>query len=156
MNFLDTLLAPLRCAQRTALTLANGRPAANCRWRSAPRRSPWAPPEPYLGQHGVEATIDQVEFLGAAQRLICTADTYLGPQQILVERLTQELPRHEQVAGAAACAAPCTGPRGRCSCLKESAHDSPLPLLLLPPATARQDARWQRLCRGWSRISCCN
>ena len=22
---------------------------------------------------------------------------------------------------------------------------------LLPPATARQDARWQRLCRGWSR-----
>ncbi len=22
---------------------------------------------------------------------------------------------------------------------------------LLPPATARQDGRWQRLCRGWSR-----
>ena len=55
-----------------------------------------APNEPYLGQHGIEATIDQVEFLGAAQRLICTADTYLGPQQILVERPTQELPHHEQ------------------------------------------------------------
>ena len=100
MNFLDTLvLGPTQVRlNEQPLTLAN-RAAAGSKLQVAIRPeaiSLGAPHEPYPGQHGVEAQIDQVEFLGAAQRLICTADTYLGPQQILVERPTQELPHHEQ------------------------------------------------------------
>lgn len=100
MNFLETLvLSPNQVRlNEQPLTLAN-QAAAGSKLQVAIRPEAItlsAPSEPYLGQHGVEATIDQVEFLGAAQRLICTADTYLGPQQILVERPTHELPRHEQ------------------------------------------------------------
>ncbi|WP_429043708.1 putative 2-aminoethylphosphonate ABC transporter ATP-binding protein [Aeromonas veronii] len=100
MNFLETLvLSPNQVRlNEQPLTLAN-QAAAGSKLQVAicPEAITLsAPSEPYLGQHGVEATIDQVEFLGAAQRLICTADTYLGPQQILVERPTHELPSHEQ------------------------------------------------------------
>lgn len=100
MNFLDTLvLGPTQVRlNEQPLTLAN-QAAAGSKLQVAIRPEAitlGAPHEPYPGQHGVEAQIDQVEFLGAAQRLICTADTYLGPQQILVERPTQELPHHEQ------------------------------------------------------------
>ena len=100
MNFLDTLvLGPTQVRlNEQPLTLAN-RAAAGSKLQVAIRPEAitlGAPLEPYHGQHGVEAQIDQVEFLGAAQRLICTADTYLGPQQILVERPTHELPHHEQ------------------------------------------------------------
>lgn len=100
MNFLDTLvLSPTQVRlNEQPLQLAN-RAAAGSKLQVAIRPEAItlsAPSEPYLGQHGIEAQIDQVEFLGAAQRLICTADTYLGPQQILVERPTHELPRHEQ------------------------------------------------------------
>ena len=97
---LDTLvLGPTQVRlNEQPLTLAN-RAAAGSKLQVAIRPEAitlGAPHEPYPGQHGVEAQIDQVEFLGAAQRLICTADTYLGPQQILVERPTHELPHHEQ------------------------------------------------------------
>ncbi|WP_262109901.1 putative 2-aminoethylphosphonate ABC transporter ATP-binding protein [Aeromonas sp. Marseille-Q5825] len=100
MNFLETLvLGPTQVRlNEQPLTLAN-QAAAGSKLQVAIRPeaiSLGAPHEPYPGQHGVEAQIDQVEFLGAAQRLICTADTYLGPQQILVERPTQELPHHER------------------------------------------------------------
>ena len=100
MNFLDTLvLGPTQVRlNEQPLQLAN-RAAAGSKLQVAIRPEAitlGAPHEPYPGQHGVEAQIDQVEFLGAAQRLICPADTYLGPQQILVERPTQELPHHEQ------------------------------------------------------------
>lgn len=100
MNFLDALvLGPNQVRLNEQPLQLTNRAAAGSKLQVAIRPEAItlsAPSEPYLGHHGVEATIDQVEFLGAAQRLICTADTYLGPQQILVERPTHELPRHEQ------------------------------------------------------------
>lgn len=95
MNFLDTLvLSPTQVRlNEQPLPLAN-RAAAGSKLQVAIRPEAITLGAPH--EHGVEATIDQVEFLGAAQRLICTADTYLGPQQILVERPTHELPHHEQ------------------------------------------------------------
>ncbi|PJG57325.1 TOBE domain-containing protein, partial [Aeromonas cavernicola] len=100
MNFLDTLvLSPTQVRlNEQPLTLAN-RAAAGSKLQVAIRPEAITlaePSEPYLGRHGLAAQIDQVEFLGAVQRLICTADTYLGPQQILVERPTHELPQHQQ------------------------------------------------------------
>lgn len=37
-------------------------------------------------EQGLQARIEQIEFLGTSQRFICTADTYLGPQTLLVQR----------------------------------------------------------------------
>ncbi|MDO2946815.1 putative 2-aminoethylphosphonate ABC transporter ATP-binding protein [Aeromonas simiae] len=45
---------------------------------------------------GIPAIIEQVEFLGAALRLHCRADTYCGPQRITVQRPFDEA-RHSRV-----------------------------------------------------------
>ena len=84
MNFLDALvLSPQQVRlNEQPLTLAN-RAAAGSKLQLAirPEAISLAPP----ARQGLQAEIAQVEFLGAAQRLICVAQTYLGPQRVLVQ-----------------------------------------------------------------------
>ena len=84
MNFLDALvLSPQRVRlNEQPLALAN-RAAAGSKLQIAirPEAISLSPP----AQSGLQAEVTQVEFLGATQRLICSAQTYLGPQQVLVQ-----------------------------------------------------------------------
>lgn len=94
MNFLDTLvLGPHQVRlNEQPLSLTN-QASAGSKLQVAIR--PEAIAITASGGQGLQAKIEQVEFLGAAQRLICTAETYLGPQKVLVERSTHDMPHHE-------------------------------------------------------------
>lgn len=89
MNFLDALvLSPQQVRlNEQPLALANQAPPGS-KLQLAIR--PEAISLSHPAQDGLQARIEQVEFLGAAQRLICLADTYLGPQRVLVHSPNDE------------------------------------------------------------------
>ncbi|WP_434666195.1 putative 2-aminoethylphosphonate ABC transporter ATP-binding protein [Aeromonas sp. NJAU223] len=84
MNFLDALvLSPQQVRlNEQPLALIN-RAQAGSKLQLAIRPEAISlSPSPH---GGLLAEVEQVEFLGATQRLICRAQTYLGPQQVLVQ-----------------------------------------------------------------------
>ncbi|OMQ26765.1 putative 2-aminoethylphosphonate ABC transporter ATP-binding protein [Serratia oryzae] len=84
MNFLDTLVLnahQVRLDQHP-LQLANqAATGSTLQVAIRPEAISLASPE----QPGLPARIEQVEFLGSAQRLICIAETVMGPQRLLVQ-----------------------------------------------------------------------
>ncbi|WP_349921302.1 putative 2-aminoethylphosphonate ABC transporter ATP-binding protein [Aeromonas veronii] len=89
MNFLDALvLSPQQVRlNEQPLALAN-RAQAGSKLQLAIRPEAISLSPSIHG--GLQAEVEQVEFLGATQRLICRAQTYLGPQQVLVQRPNDE------------------------------------------------------------------
>ncbi|MFC0227454.1 putative 2-aminoethylphosphonate ABC transporter ATP-binding protein [Serratia aquatilis] len=89
MNFLDTLVlnANQVSINEHPLPLANhAATGSTLQVAIRPEAISLAPPE----QPGLRAKIEQVEFLGAAQRLICQAETLMGTQRLLVELSNDE------------------------------------------------------------------
>ncbi|KEY56490.1 putative 2-aminoethylphosphonate ABC transporter ATP-binding protein [Serratia sp. DD3] len=89
MNFLDTqvLNAQQVRLNEQPLPLTNHAAAGSTlQVAIRPEAISLAPP----AQQGLQARIEQVEFLGSAQRLICLADTLMGPQRLLVQLSNDE------------------------------------------------------------------